>query len=284
MEEKRHRLWDAHVHLFPARLFKAIWQWFEKFGIFMPYKGLSHQKLTGQLTGMGVERAFLLVYAHKENISLEINRWVHRFCLKNPMYLPFGCVHPRDDNLGEVIEEALDRYDFPGFKIHYMVLEMRPDDPVFTPIYKALEKRGKGLVAHASTAPIPGPWLGMDKIEPVLADHPGMTVQVAHLGHYELDRAAELMRKYSNLYLDTAWALGNNQMNVDREEIRELFLEFPGRVLYGSDFPIIMEDPRQTVERIIELSLPENITEAVFSGNARNIIKKLTGSYAPPNS
>lgn len=275
MEEKRYRIWDAHVHLFPPRLFKAIWQWFDRFGVNMPYRGLSIEKLTGHLVNMGVERASLLVYAHKKDVSAGINKWLSEFCKKNPMYLPFGCVHPHDGNLESVIEDALDRYNFCGFKIHYLVAEMRPDAPEFTPIYRALEKRGRVLVAHASMMPIPGPWLGMDIFERVLAAHPGMTVQLAHMGHYELDKVAVLMRKYPNLYLDTAWALGNSVFRVDLEAIRDLVLEFPDRIVYGSDFPIIMEDPYLTVEKILKLSLPGNVTEAVLWGNAERMVIKV---------
>lgn len=276
MAEKRYTIWDAHVHLFPPRMFQAIWRWFEKFGVNMPYRGLSHTRLTRHLAVMGVEKAFLLAYAHKAGISLDINRWISGFCLRNPMYLPFGCVHPNDPDLDRVIEEALDKYNFYGFKIHYLVMEMRADAPEFTPIYKALERRGKALVVHASTAPIPAPWLGMDTIEPVLAAYPGMTVQIAHLGHFELEKVFILMRKYPNLYLDTAWALGNNSIEVDREAIRDLILEFPRRIVYGSDFPIIMEDPCLTVEKILNLSLPEKINEDLLSGNAAGMIKAIS--------
>lgn len=276
MAETPYILWDAHVHLFPERLLAAIWQWFERSGMQMPYRGLSHDRITGQLTGMGVERAFLLVYAHRPDISAGINRWLSVFSRENPFYLPFGSIHPHDRDLDRVIAVALDEYCFYGLKIHYLVAEMRPDAPEFTPIYHALEKRGKMLVAHASTAPISGPWLGMDIFERVLAAHPGMIVQLAHLGHFELDRVTALMRTYPNLYLDTAWALGNSIMRVEQGPVRELMLEFPDRILYGSDFPIIMEDPRHTVNRLLDLSLGEDITGAILSGNAARLAQKLS--------
>jgi len=282
LAERRHVIWDAHVHLFPPRMFQAIWRWFERFGVSMPYRGLSQAKLTGHLAGMGVEKAFLLAYAHKAGISLDINRWINGFCKKNPMYLPFGCVHPDDPDLDRVIEEALDRFNFCGFKIHYLVMEKRADAPELAPIYSALEDRGKALVAHASTAPVPAPWLGMDTIEPVLSAYPGLTVQIAHLGHFELDKVFRLMKKYPNLYLDTAWALGNSSIEVDSEAIRDLILEFPSRIVYGSDFPIIMEDPRLTVDRILGLSLPENIIEALLRENAAKMINTLGGPVLTP--
>lgn len=273
--EKKYRLWDAHVHMFPERLFRAIWGWFEENGVPMPYKGLDCEELTGRLKNMGVERAFLLIYAHKPDVSAEINSWGARFCQDNPFYLPFGCVHPGDSNLGGVMEDALDRHGLLGFKIHYMVCGMRADDPGFTPVYRALESRGKILVAHAGTAPLPKPWLGLEIFERVLDSHPGMLVQLAHLGHFELDRVARLMRKYPNLYLDTAWAMGNSVFQVDLGAVRDLIMEFPERIVYGSDFPIIMEDPRLTVEKIINLSLPGDITEAVFWGNAERLVAHL---------
>jgi len=276
MAKKSYKLWDAHVHLFPERLLEAVWKWFDKNTAGFPYRRLGCGEITRHLVEMGVERAFLLVYAHKAGVSADINRWLSEFSLKNQMYLPFGCVHPHDGNLAGVMEEALGQYQFYGFKIHYAVIQMRADDPGFTPIYKELEKRGRILVAHAGTAPLPGGWLGMDVFEEVLDSHPGMLVQLAHLGHFELDRVVCLMRKYPNLHLDTAWAMGNSFFPVDREAIRELIMEFPERILYGSDFPIIPEDPCIAVGKILDLSLPEVVTRGVLSGNAERMVERVS--------
>ncbi|MFZ5645306.1 MAG: amidohydrolase family protein [Bacillota bacterium] len=275
MAENRYRVWDAHVHLFPGKLFGAIWRWFESYNISMPYQGMNSGQVTEHLEKMGVDKAFLLVYAHKADVSSGINKWLHNFCEKSPMYFPLGSIHPSDRDIEKVVEEALDLFGFLGLKIHYLVSGIRADDPQYKKIYRALEGRGKMLVAHAGTAPIPSSGLGMEIFERVLYNHPEMTVQVAHLGHFELDRVAVLMEKYPNLYLDTAWALGNSYMQVDINAVRDLIMGFPDRILYGSDFPIIPEDPVVTVNKIIELSLPERITRQILYGNAENVVGKI---------
>ena len=83
------------------------------------------------------------------------------------------------------------------------------------------------------------------------------------------------MRKYPNLYLDTAWAMGNNFFQVDRESIKELITEFPQRILYGSDFPIIPEDPRNEAGKILDLSLPEAVTGGILWGNAEKLVERI---------
>jgi predicted TIM-barrel fold metal-dependent hydrolase len=193
------------------------------------------------------------------------------------MYLPFGCVHPGDRNLGGIIEEALDVFAFRGLKIHCMVAGVKADDPSCTPIYRELEKRGRMLVIHAGTAPLPSPWLGLDSLERVLEAHPGMIVQLAHLGHFEMDRAARLLETYPGLYLDTAWAMGNSYMKVDPGAVRDLITGFPDRILYGSDFPIIPEDPLIGVEKLIGFNLPGGVLGKVLAGNAEKIMAGLSG-------
>ncbi|HBV97278.1 MAG: hypothetical protein JL50_12800 [Peptococcaceae bacterium BICA1-7] len=275
LAEKKLRIWDAHVHIFPPRLFGAIWQWFERYSISLPYRGISSAEAAGHLRGMGVDKAFLLVYAHRPDVSAGINRWLYNFCLNNPMFLPFGCIHPGDRMLNGVIEEALDVFGFCGFKIHCMVSQMKADDPSLTPVYREIERRGRMLVVHAGTAPMPAPWLGLDNIERILYAHPDMVVQVAHLGHFEIEKAARLLENYPRLFLDTAWALGNSYMKVDQRAVCDLIKAFPGRVLYGSDFPIIPEDPGMGIEKLVNL-LPDSIIQDVLYCNAEKIIKGLS--------
>lgn len=281
LAESKYSIWDAHTHFFPARLFGAIWQWFERYSINLPYRGISSARAAEHLRDMGVERAFLLVYAHRPDVSAGINSWLYNFCAKNTMFLPFGCIHPGDRNLGGIIEEALDVFGFCGLKIHCMVSQMRADDPSLTPVYRELEKRGRMLVIHAGTAPMPAPWLGLDNLERVLCAHPGMHVQVAHLGHFEADRAARLLEDYPGLYLDTAWAMGNSYMEVDQGMVRELIKGFPDRIMYGSDFPIIPVDPRRDVQKLLDFSLPDSIIRAVLGGNAERIIAGVRDAVVP---
>ncbi len=72
-----------------------------------------------------MEKAFVLVYAHKPGISAGINRWLHGFCRANPHFVPLDYVHPADPHLERVLEEALNEFNFPGLKMHFLFCPSR---------------------------------------------------------------------------------------------------------------------------------------------------------------
>ena len=58
---------DAHVHLFPDRLFDAVWRWFDTHGWLIRYK-LYSREVIDTLLARGVERIVALHYAHKPGV------------------------------------------------------------------------------------------------------------------------------------------------------------------------------------------------------------------------
>ena len=54
---------DAHVHLFPPRVFEAIWRWFEQWGWPIRYR-LQAREVVDFLLGRGVEQMVALQFAH----------------------------------------------------------------------------------------------------------------------------------------------------------------------------------------------------------------------------
>jgi predicted TIM-barrel fold metal-dependent hydrolase len=273
----KNSLWDSHVHIFPNRLFNAIWDWFQRAGWNIPYSYLEYREITETLQAMGVEKAFLLTYAHKPDMSLALNRWVQEFCLANPMFIPFGCVHPDDSDLPELLTTVLDDWDFAGFKLQLAVQGFAADDKRLDPVYEALDQRGKILVVHAGTAPYAEaehPFLGVERLKPALLRFPRMKILLPHLGLYELEPTLEMLARFPNLYLDTAWVLGNPAAPLAPEKIGEVIAAFPDRILYGSDFPLLEYAPQIGVEALENLSLAEDILAGVLRDNARRLLER----------
>jgi predicted TIM-barrel fold metal-dependent hydrolase len=72
----------------------------------------------------------------------------------------------------------------------------------------------------------------------------GVTVIAAHAawpgrhdGERDVDRLASLMREYPNLYADISSLTQINKLGALREVLRRP--EFRGRLVYGTDFPLI---------------------------------------------
>ncbi len=270
---------DSHVHFFPDKLFRAIWRWFDEAGWVIPYAGWDLSAFLAELSAMGVEQAFVLPYAHKPNISLELNRWIERLCRDHPWLIPFAAVHPEDENLEEVLRTALDTWDFAGVKLHLAVQCYRADDPALRPIYEAVHSRDKAVVIHVGTAPYePGrrefPYLGLDALGNVLRELPRLKVVVPHFGLDELEKALALVDNYENVYLDTSWVLGNPQLTIPLSRLEEVIATRWPRIIYGSDFPILEHSPESGLEIIHRLDLDEEAKRSILRYNAERLVKR----------
>ena len=141
------------------------------------------------------------------------------------------------------------------------------DDPRFDAIFDYIEKQGKTLVAHIgeplncwlpidsmstqasrryySNNPqyhgyllpdIPGYWEQVESRDRVLEKHPGLRVVGCHLGSLESDveELAERLERYSNFAVDMAERIVHFQVQ-DREKVRNFFIKYQDRLLYGTD-------------------------------------------------
>ncbi len=269
-------LWDAHIHLFPEKLMRAIYRYFsENYRWHLPFPA-DTAALIKHLREDGVKRAFVLAYVHKPGLSGQVNRWLASVAAEQPWLVPFGAAHPEDPDLKSVLSEALDRHHFAGIKLHCLVQQISADDERLFPIYEALVKRSRALVIHATNFPLPDPkHLGMSRLAHVLKRFPTLLVAVAHLGLNELPLTRELLQQYRGLYLDTAFVFQNNSCVPPHEEIIRLMMDFPGRILYGSDFPFILEQPANGIQRIMRFNLPPLFYHKLFYQNASDFLRKI---------
>lgn len=147
---------------------------------------------------------------------------------------------------------------------------LMPDNAVFAPIFDAIQKAGKTLIAHladpnASWSPQAAKdsaylkthpeWImygrpGAPAKEAILAardrileQHPKLRVIGCHLGSNEedLDRLAKRLDTYPNFAVDVA-ARVRFLARDDRERAREFLLKYADRVLYATDFTLGAND------------------------------------------
>jgi len=150
-----------------------------------------------------------------------------------------------------------------------------PDNQAYTPVYNAIEKAGKPIVAHLAEPD--GAWLPLDsnnkeigyyKNNPewymankpgapskeailqardnILARHPKLRVVGAHLGSDEdhLDRLAKRLDKYPNFAVDMA-ARVRYFMAAGRDKSRDFLTKYQDRVLYATDFVLEKQEDAQ---------------------------------------
>jgi predicted TIM-barrel fold metal-dependent hydrolase len=143
-----------------------------------------------------------------------------------------------------------------------------PDHAALTPVYDAIQKADKTLIAHLAEPD--GAWLPLDASNPeigyyshhpewhmysrpgvpakeailaardrILARHPKLRVVGCHLGSDEehLDRLAKRLDTYPNFAVDVA-ARVRYFVRGDHEEARQFLLKYQDRVLYATDFTL----------------------------------------------
>jgi len=155
-----------------------------------------------------------------------------------------------------------------------------PDDASLTPIYAAIEKAGKTLVAHLAEPD--GAWLPLDEKNPefpyysknpqwhmlgkgtppkeailaardrVLARFPKLRVVGCHLGSDEdhLDALARRLDSYPNFAADTA-ARTRYFARGDRDRAVAFLTKYQDRILYATDYGLRDADPEAGAKALL---------------------------------
>jgi hypothetical protein len=139
------------------------------------------------------------------------------------------------------------------------------DDPLLDPIFAEVERAGRTLLTHIAE-PL-GCWQPLDENNPhygyysrnpqwhmynkpeypshgqlmdardrMLAKNPNLRIVGAHLGslEYDVDEVAARLKQYPNFAVDVSARLGDLALQ-DSAKVRRFFLEFPDRILFGTD-------------------------------------------------
>ena len=266
---------DAHVHVFPDRLFDAIWRWFDEFGWPVRYK-LYADEVVAHLQSRGVREVVLLHYAHKAGIARSMNRFVAEVARRHGVVGVATC-YPGEPEQEDILEEAF-ALGLRGVKLHCHVQGMPVDDPRLFPAYELCAARGVPVVVHAGREPRPsGAGLaslpadphricGAARTERVLRAFPTLKLCVPHLGADEYDAYRALLQAHDNLWVDTTMMLaGYFEVGDPWPVVRAR----PDRVLYGSDFPNLPYAWDREARALVEARLPDEDLERLCAGNAR---------------
>jgi hypothetical protein len=170
-----------------------------------------------------------------------------------------------------------------------------PDDPALLPIYDAIRRADRTLIAHLAEPD--GAWLPLDDKNPEIAYYsrnpqwhmhgkPGAPVKEAilasrdrvldrfpklrvvgcHLGSHENDlaRLAKRLDAYPNFAVDTA-ARVRYFARGDRDRVREFLIRYQDRILYATDFSLGEGDPAAAAR---SLDAAHDRDWAFFAGDA----------------
>ncbi len=79
---------DLHVHVFPDRMFEAVWKRFKSVG--WGFQREYIDQISKTLIAHGVVRAVGLSYAHKVGVAKPLNCFMETVARTDPMFLRFA--------------------------------------------------------------------------------------------------------------------------------------------------------------------------------------------------
>ncbi len=262
---------DSHVHIFPEGIFKAVWDWFDKYGWPIRYR-LTSQDVLNHLLSRGVGHIVALQYAHKSGTARELNSYMAEICQKFPNNVTgMATVFPGEKESESILKEAF-KMGLKGVKLHAHVQCFDMNSENMDTIYDLCSSEEKPIVMHAGREPNSpaykcDPYLlcNAKKLENVIRNYPKLKICVPHLGVDEFVPYKQLLEKYDNLWLDTAMALADYLPIKNPVKLDDMRLD---RIMYGSDFPNIPYAWDREIKWFKERKLSYESMELILGKNA----------------
>jgi predicted TIM-barrel fold metal-dependent hydrolase len=264
---------DAHTHLHPPRLFAAIRRWFDEHTDWSLRGPSEPDEVVAALRAAAVDRFAFFSYAHRPEMSRDLNRWIRDTATRYPDGIPLGTVHAGDEDPGAVVDEACGTWGLAGLKVHVQVQRFYPDDSRMLPVYERLVALDRVLVIHVGTAPHTNEFTGLARFERVLERVPRLRASICHMGAFETRLAFQLLDRYPHLHLDTTMAMSTATLaytGIDPAVVRDGDLvRYADRILFGSDFPNLPYPYEAERTGLWARNLPLDVYRRIFYENAR---------------
>jgi predicted TIM-barrel fold metal-dependent hydrolase len=269
---------DAHVHLMPDRLMRAIRNALGEAAGWTFGHPTDLATMTEELRAAGVEEFVALPYAHQPGMADELNQWVCETAATADHVVPFATVHAGDDDVGRIVERAVEA-GARGLKFQLPVQGFPVDDPRLAPAYEVAAAHDLPLLVHAGTAPMfrDDPNVGVERFRSFLDSYPELRVCAAHMGAYEVTAFCDLARTHDNVFLDTTFAMSavaEEYMEFDPASVAdETLVDLSDSIMYGSDYPNIPYPYENERAHLLSRKLPTEVQRDIFSRTARRFLE-----------
>ena len=271
------RIIDFHVHLFPDRMFDAVWNYFSSGYRWDVIYKMYYRDCIKYLRERGVDKIVYSNYAHREGIAGSLNDWNVRILDDDPGLYCFAAYHPGDAEGRSMAEKVLDHPRVLGFKLHLLVQRFYPNDTRLYPLYDMVMERNKRILFHVGTGPVGNEFVGLAEFRKLLKRYPLLAANVAHMGAYEYSGFMELLDDHPGLYLDTAFAFFREMQGKGMFDLGNEALEkHRNRIVYGSDFPNLIFPRESEIETLLGYNLSQGFYDSVFYRNGMSLISEVS--------
>ncbi len=275
---------DAHVHLMPDRLMRAIREALTDAAGWTFDHPTDRESMEATLAAAGVDRYVALPYAHRPGVAADLNAWVCERAAESERAIPFATVHAGDGDVGGIVERAVER-GARGLKFQLPVQGFAADDPRLDPAYEVAASRDIPVLLHAGTAPMfeDDPNVGVERFRSFLESFPELRVCAAHMGTYQVEAFLELARHNESVFLDTTFAMSavaSEYMAFDPSSISdETLVDLSDSIMYGSDYPNIPYPYEAERAHLLGRDLPADVQRGIFARTSRRFLGDPVGDW-----
>ncbi len=197
--------------------------------------------------------------------------------------IPFASVDPHAGMDAVTRLRALVGSGARGLKLHPSLQAFDPSDRAFYPLYESAAELGIPVVFHTGQtgigAGLPGgrgiklrysdPML----LDDVAADHPNLTVIMAHPSVPWQDNAIAIATHKANVFIDlSGWA----PKHFPPQLVRATNGPLKSKVMFGSDYPVI--SPDRWLAEFEQLDIKPDVRPMVLKANAARVLSLDAGT------
>ena len=192
--------------------------------------------------------------------------------------IPFGSVDPHQGPAAvERARRLVEEYGVRGFKFHPSLQAFSPNDPVYSPLWEAVEQLGVPALFHTGQngigAGLPGgrgiklAYSNPLLLDDVAADFPGLTVILAHPSVPWQAEAISMATHKANVFIDLS---GWRPKYLPPELVRAAGGMLSRKVLFGTDYPLIT--PERWMEDFSELGIDPDRWPGILKDNTARVL------------
>ena len=177
----------------------------------------------------------------------------------------FFLANPRDSNVCDSLEMAVNDHGFKGVKLHPTFMAFAADDrELVYPIVEKARELTICVMIHSGQSPNATPW----QVGLVALDFPNVPIVMAHMGLDEIvfcDAAINMAKRAPNLYLETTGVTAEAKIAAAVQEIGA------SRVLYGSDLPF--HNPGVEMAKVKYADISQEARTLLMGENAKRLLE-----------
>ena len=279
---------DIHTHTFPEKIASRAIETLKGKSHTVNFSDGTLEGLSRSMHEAGITCSVVLPVAtnpkqvvHVNDSSIAING-----SFSETGIMSFGAMHPDFEDYASELER-LSRAGIKGIKLHPVYQGVNIDDERYVRILRKAGELGLLVVIHSGwDIGFPGGGQALpERMAHALKEAGDVRVVLAHMGGWKCWREAEEVFAHTNVYIDTAFSLGEFTPNGDgyyssrgecmmlgREEFVRIVRAFGAeRVLFGTDSPWASQ--KDTLREIEALPLTDNEKEHILHTNAENLLR-----------